>query len=550
MLDLGANTECDAQNLVQFAVMGAAYARTVLGIAKPRVKLLNIGTEELKGTDELKDAAALAARGRLSAVPLRRLHRGRPAVARRRRRRRHRRLFRQYRAQDRRGHRALRHRPAAPRLQELAPLEGRLRAVAAGAQPAQGPPRPQQPQWRGLPRPQRPGREEPRQRQRPRASPTPSASPRAWSATTSPARSARTSTISAPTPSPTRPRNDPPLGRRRRRQRAAQAPGHQRRAGRDRSTPPTNGSSSAPESAAAISPATARPPRRLATDAARARARACRHRRDATSTSSSSPPRLPTRPSRRRRPRSRRRSASTIASPSTSTPCAPASSMRCRSPIRCFASGNAEQGAGDRRGDLQPDPRLGRPRRPASCSATAPARWCSSAEDSDGGILATKLHADGRHNDLLFVDGGPSTTGTVGKLRMKGREVFRHAVVNLADVLNEVLADAGLTSADVDWVVPHQANARILDATAKKLGLPPEKVVVTVDRACQHVGGVGSAGVRHGGQGRPNQARRHRRAGSDGRWLYMGRGSAQVLKKLEYPTNVELPTASNSVTKV
>ena len=104
------------------------------------------------------------------------------------------------------------------------------------------------------------------------------------------------------------------------------------------------------------------------------------------------------------------------------------------------------------------------------------------AEESESGILATTLHADGRHNDLLFVDGGPSTTGTVGKLRMKGREVFRHAVVKLADVLNEVLDGAGLTAADVDWVVPHQANARILDATPKKLGLPPEKVVVTVDR--------------------------------------------------------------------
>jgi 3-oxoacyl-[acyl-carrier-protein] synthase-3 len=104
------------------------------------------------------------------------------------------------------------------------------------------------------------------------------------------------------------------------------------------------------------------------------------------------------------------------------------------------------------------------------------------AEETEGGILSTKLHADGRHNDLLFVDGGPSTTGTVGKLRMKGREVFRHAVVNLAEVLNEVLEGAGLTAADVDWVVPHQANARILDATAKKLGLPAEKVVVTVDR--------------------------------------------------------------------
>jgi 3-oxoacyl-[acyl-carrier-protein] synthase III len=100
------------------------------------------------------------------------------------------------------------------------------------------------------------------------------------------------------------------------------------------------------------------------------------------------------------------------------------------------------------------------------------------AEDS---ILSTRLHADGRHNELLFVDGGPSTTQTVGKLRMKGREVFRHAVVNLADVLNEVLGDAGISAADVDWVVPHQANARILDATARKLGLPIEKVVVTVD---------------------------------------------------------------------
>jgi 3-oxoacyl-[acyl-carrier-protein] synthase-3 len=96
------------------------------------------------------------------------------------------------------------------------------------------------------------------------------------------------------------------------------------------------------------------------------------------------------------------------------------------------------------------------------------------------GILATKLHADGRHNELLYVDGGPSTTGTVGKLRMKGREVFRHAVTNLASVMGEVLELAGLTNTDIDWLVPHQANARILDATARKLGLSPDKVVVTV----------------------------------------------------------------------
>ena len=108
------------------------------------------------------------------------------------------------------------------------------------------------------------------------------------------------------------------------------------------------------------------------------------------------------------------------------------------------------------------------------------------ARESDAetgrGILATRLHADGRHNDMLYVDGGPSTTGTVGKLRMKGREVFRHAVVNLAAVMGESLTLAGLVPDQVDWLVPHQANARILDATARKLGLSPDKVVMTVDQ--------------------------------------------------------------------
>ena len=102
--------------------------------------------------------------------------------------------------------------------------------------------------------------------------------------------------------------------------------------------------------------------------------------------------------------------------------------------------------------------------------------------DDGPGVLATRLHADGAHNELLYVDGGPSSTGTVGHVRMRGPEVFRHAVVNLAEVLREVLADQGLTSADLDWVVPHQANQRILDATARKLKLSPDKVVVTVDR--------------------------------------------------------------------
>ena len=105
-------------------------------------------------------------------------------------------------------------------------------------------------------------------------------------------------------------------------------------------------------------------------------------------------------------------------------------------------------------------------------------------ESADGkrGILASKLHADGRHNQLLYVDGGPSTTQTVGKLRMKGQEVFRHAVTNLASVLTEVMEAAGLATSEIDWLVPHQANARILDATARKLKLSPERVVMTVDR--------------------------------------------------------------------
>ncbi len=104
------------------------------------------------------------------------------------------------------------------------------------------------------------------------------------------------------------------------------------------------------------------------------------------------------------------------------------------------------------------------------------------SNDPARGVLASRLHADGCHGPLLYVDGGPSTTQSVGHLRMHGREVFRHAVTNLSTVLGEVLADAGLSADAIDWVVPHQANRRIIDATAKKLGLPPERVVLTVDQ--------------------------------------------------------------------
>src|SRR5690606_14881358 len=95
-------------------------------------------------------------------------------------------------------------------------------------------------------------------------------------------------------------------------------------------------------------------------------------------------------------------------------------------------------------------------------------------------ILASSLRSDGSHRDKLFVDGGPSTTGTVGHLRMEGKEVFKHAVGMITDVVEDVMARGNITAQDIDWFVPHQANKRIIDASARKLGIAPEKVVMTV----------------------------------------------------------------------
>ncbi len=100
----------------------------------------------------------------------------------------------------------------------------------------------------------------------------------------------------------------------------------------------------------------------------------------------------------------------------------------------------------------------------------------------DRGILTSRLRSDGRHKMKLYVDGGPSSTGTVGRLRMEGREVFKHAVAMITDVVTESLASTGYAVSDLDWFVPHQANRRIIDGSAHKLGIPPEKVVITVDR--------------------------------------------------------------------
>ena len=101
---------------------------------------------------------------------------------------------------------------------------------------------------------------------------------------------------------------------------------------------------------------------------------------------------------------------------------------------------------------------------------------------ADRGILTTHLRSDGRHKSKLYVDGGPSSTQTVGHLRMEGREVFKHAVAMITDVIHDAFKATGTTAADIDWFVPHQANKRILDGSAHKLGIAPEKVVVTVDR--------------------------------------------------------------------
>ncbi len=100
----------------------------------------------------------------------------------------------------------------------------------------------------------------------------------------------------------------------------------------------------------------------------------------------------------------------------------------------------------------------------------------------DRGILSTHIYSDGRHHDALYVDGGPSSSGTSGHLRMDGREVFRHAVVRMAEAIDVALSSNGLTPGDIDWLVPHQANARIIDAMAKRLNLPADRVVLTVDR--------------------------------------------------------------------
>jgi len=115
----------------------------------------------------------------------------------------------------------------------------------------------------------------------------------------------------------------------------------------------------------------------------------------------------------------------------------------------------------------------------------------SAGTNADRGLLSVHLHSDGRHYDLLYVDGGPSATQTTGHVRMHGQEVFKQAVLRLSEVLEEGLEANGLSASDIDWLIPHQANKRIIDGTARKMGLPPERVVTTVD----HHGNTSAASI-------------------------------------------------------
>ncbi len=115
----------------------------------------------------------------------------------------------------------------------------------------------------------------------------------------------------------------------------------------------------------------------------------------------------------------------------------------------------------------------------------------TATEDKTRGIMKTRLRSDGRYNDKLYVDGGPSTTKTVGLLRMEGKEVFKHAVTNIASVMDETMKEAGVLPSEVDWFVPHQANRRILEGTARKLGISEDKIVMTLD----HHGNTSAASI-------------------------------------------------------
>ena len=144
---------------------------------------------------------------------------------------------------------------------------------------------------------------------------------------------------------------------------------------------------------------------------------------------------------------------------------------------------------------------------------------------SDRGLLTSHLRSDGSHKEKLYVDGGPSATGTVGHVRMEGREVFKHAVGMISDVINAAFAATGTTADDIDWFVPHQANQRIIDASAKKLGIAQSKVVSTVARHGNTSAGIDPAGASCRRQGWAHKTRPSGHAGGHGRGFHLGLGA-------------------------
>ena len=150
-------------------------------------------------------------------------------------------------------------------------------------------------------------------------------------------------------------------------------------------------------------------------------------------------------------------------------------------------------------------------------------------EAGDRGILTTHLRSDGRHKSKLYVDGGPSSTRTVGFLRMEGRAVFKHAVGMITDVIYDAFKATGTTAEDIDWFVPHQANKRIIDASAHKLHIAPQKVVLDGGPARQHLGGVDPTGAVGGGQGWTREEGRSGAARSHGRRFHLGLGTVALV---------------------
>ena len=149
----------------------------------------------------------------------------------------------------------------------------------------------------------------------------------------------------------------------------------------------------------------------------------------------------------------------------------------------------------------------------------------------DRGILTVRLRSDGRYKSKLYVDGGPSSTGTVGHLRMEGRDVFRHAVAMITDVVHDAFKASGFSVADIDWFIPHQANKRIIDGSAHKLGIAPTKVVMHGRSAWQHLGGLDTAGADGCRDRSADQAWRSAAAGGDGRGVHLGRRAGALVRR-------------------